>query len=226
MYVSSHFGPIDQDRLSTLSGPELVTLLHEIDPACQTKRFSSRTAGIKRVSEALKHQNVPSKSVKKRLSTQMRLLNLPAKDEIRPHRPTTRRGKIISLASRPEGATFSELILATEWTKAELKVTLRMINSYLGHGIEEKVDGRVFITGTPLKRKVFNLKRKDEIKDHRPGTKRALVVSLLTRGASFEEIKDETGWNDAQAFQGIKLINTYLGHGIQETENGVIALND
>ena len=62
-------------------------------------------------------------------------------------------------------------------------------------------------------------------KAHRPGTKRALVVALLTRdeGATFVEVQEGIAaafpggeWDDRTTFEGIKLVSTALGYSLTE----------
>ena len=153
-------------------------------------------------------------------------LSYPLQEPIKPHRPNTRRGKVIRLMRRQEGASFEELSEETGWSEKELRVTLKSIHMYLGHGITEDDNGRLHLIGVPLDRKPFEYPKKDEIKSHRPGTKRAKTIELLSReeGAKMEEIKETNGWNDVQAFQGVTLLHTYLGYGLNEDEDGNIFL--
>ena len=55
-----------------------------------------------------------------------------------------------------------------------------------------------------------------EQKTIRGGTKRAEVVRLLKRanGAKFSEVQEATGWVTKDAYEGIRLINTYSGFGL------------
>lgn len=65
-----------------------------------------------------------------------------------------------------------------------------------------------------------------EVKNHRAGTKRARVIQMLSRkrGATFAEIQDEIGWDYATAYEGVKLLHTYLGYGLEEDDQGRIRL--
>lgn len=151
------------------------------------------------------------------------LMRLPARAEIRTHKPSTNRGKIITLGIREEGVSMQELVRITGWVPQQVRSCLRQINDYSGHGIEERTQDHFFITGTPKHRKPMSWPAKGEVRDHRPGTKRAKVVEMLTRpeGATFEDIKAACGWNDIQAYEGIKLIHGYLRYGIKEVD-GII----
>ena len=69
------------------------------------------------------------------------------------------------------------------------------------------------------------------LKPHRPGTKRALVVELLTgEGATFEGVQEAIAeafpggaWDTRTAYEGITLIHTLLGYWIEEdADTGVI----
>lgn len=63
---------------------------------------------------------------------------------------------------------------------------------------------------------------KPTIKPHRPGTKRACVIGLLKRpeGATWEEVMQATGWDRRTAYEGVKLVHSYLGYGIREDGEG------
>mgnify|MGYP005813930413 CR=1 FL=1 len=69
------------------------------------------------------------------------------------------------------------------------------------------------------------------LKPHRPGTKRALVVELLTgEGATFEGVQDAIAeafpggpWDTRTAYEGITLISSLLGYWVEEdADTGVI----
>lgn len=79
----------------------------------------------------------------------------------------------------------------------------------------------------PRRRKAMNWPAKDQIKPHRGGCKRALVVEMLTAegGATFDEVRDAVNesfpnsgnlWNDRTCYEGIKLINAHLGYGLRQ----------
>lgn len=71
---------------------------------------------------------------------------------------------------------------------------------------------------------VFNLPFLGEIKEHRPGTKRAKVIEMLTPGATLEQVMAEIGWDRKTAYEGIRLVHFYLGYGIKTEDGGVIRL--
>lgn len=72
----------------------------------------------------------------------------------------------------------------------------------------------------------FNFAPEDRIKPHRAGTKgRAAAIEALKKGATFEEVKTATGWNDKQAYEGIRLLHFVLGWGMRhDLETGKIYL--
>ena len=73
-------------------------------------------------------------------------------------------------------------------------------------------------------RKLFDLKPRSSIKEHRDGTARAKAVKVLLKGATFEQVQKATGWTKHRhAYEGIRLLNTHLGYGIIE-KDGVIKL--
>jgi len=78
----------------------------------------------------------------------------------------------------------------------------------------------------PARRKLISFPAATEVKPHRPGTKRAQVIDLLRKGATIGQVMTATGWGYKDAYDGIKLLHVYLGHGLEENERGVITLTD
>lgn len=233
LFESPTLGAITEERLEELSGLELVALYNELRPEAPVKRFSDRKAGLRRVRAALEErapaaEPSPGPEPSPAPPQPEERLCLPLEYPIHHHRPNTRRGRIIRLMQREEGASIEEMCEATGWSPRELRTTLKLINLHLGHGIEEDEHGRIHILGRPKDRKPFNLPPGPKIKNHRPGTKRAKVIELLQRpeGASMEEIQEATGWNPAQAFQGVSLINSYVGYGLREDDQGRIYIDN
>lgn len=73
-------------------------------------------------------------------------------------------------------------------------------------------------------RKLFDLKPRSSIKEHREGTARDKAVKVLKKGATFEAVQKATGWTKHRhAYEGIRLLNTHLGYGITE-KDGIIRL--
>jgi hypothetical protein len=158
-----------------------------------------------------------------RVGDKTELMRLPARRDIRTHKPNTSRGKIIALGCRKEGITSAEIQRMTGWDLQQIRSCLRQINQHTGHGIEERSPEHFYISGEPRKRKSLSWAPKSEIREHKKGTKRAKAIQMLLRseGASFEDIKAACSWNDVQAYEGIKLLHGYLGYGIEE-KDGVI----
>lgn len=73
----------------------------------------------------------------------------------------------------------------------------------------------------------FVFPAESEIKTAREGTARAKALSLLQRpeGASFQEVMDITGWNEKQAYEGIRIIHYYLGWGMKQDAEGRITVH-
>ena len=74
------------------------------------------------------------------------------------------------------------------------------------------------------KLKSFNMAPQTELKKFREGTKRAKVIELMTRdgGATFSELMLATGWDDKTAYEGVRLVNLYVGYGLKTSEDGHI----
>lgn len=86
---------------------------------------------------------------------------------------------------------------------------------------------RPVLVGGVRRRKLFNLPGNVGCapKPHQPGTKRALVVALLTRpdGATFQEVQEGIAqafpggaWDDRTTSEGIRLIAVALGYRLEE----------
>ena len=73
----------------------------------------------------------------------------------------------------------------------------------------------------------FNLESKSHHRKLREGTKRHQVFAMLsgTAGATFEECMEVTGWNRKDCYEGIRLLNTYCGFGMEhDLDSGVIRI--
>jgi len=81
-------------------------------------------------------------------------------------------------------------------------------------------------TAGVARRKLISFPVKDLIKKHRPGTRRATTVDMLSRknGATVQEVMDAINWDYKTAYEGIKLLHVYTGYGLQEDANGRIRL--
>lgn len=81
--------------------------------------------------------------------------------------------------------------------------------------------------GDVARKRRLTFEAKDLIKAHRPNTRRAQVIQMLSRpnGASVQQVMDAIpDWDYKTAFEGIKLINAYTGYGLEEDVAGRIHL--
>jgi hypothetical protein len=64
-----------------------------------------------------------------------------------------------------------------------------------------------------------------EVKAARPGSKRAKALELMrqSKGASFEEIQRECGWERKDAYEGIRLVHYWLGYGLVTVDGRIHA---
>ena len=62
------------------------------------------------------------------------------------------------------------------------------------------------------------------IKPPRPGSIRARLVEILSRGATFDEVCATLGLSKAGAYDHIRLVHVAGGYGVREGEDGVIRL--
>jgi hypothetical protein len=92
---------------------------------------------------------------------------------------------------------------------------------------------RPVMVGGVRRRKLFNLPGNvgSAPKRHAEGTKRALVVRLLTRaeGATFLEVQEAIAgafpggaWDDRTCTEGIRLISTALGYRLEEDPQSAV----
>lgn len=197
------------------------------------KKFKDRKTGIRRVRllihELYQAENDPEltgdgQEPVEEDEVASDYLVLPQKERIGVHRPSTRRGTLISLCLREGGATLEELMDASGWTASQVRTNLRLINRHVGHGIREDENGFI-MTGHPRVRTGMAYDPNPEgVREIREGTKRHTVMLLLTRtgGATLEEVMETTGWPERTALEGIRLLATYVGYGIEESDNGQI----
>ncbi len=76
--------------------------------------------------------------------------------------------------------------------------------------------------GRPRKR--LDLPCTGTIKPPRPGSIRARLVEILSRGATFDEVCATLGLSKAGAYDHIRLVHVAGGYGVREGEDGVIRL--
>ena len=62
-----------------------------------------------------------------------------------------------------------------------------------------------------------------KIKAHRPGTRRAILVAMLKKGAVLEALMKATRWSRDDCREAIRQVHRDLGYGIQES-NGKLRL--
>lgn len=68
------------------------------------------------------------------------------KKEIKPHRPGTKRARVVEMLQREEGASFAEIMEETNWNRNQAYQGITLIHAYLGYGLTEDEDGRIRIT--------------------------------------------------------------------------------
>lgn len=79
----------------------------------------------------------------------------------------------------------------------------------------------------------FVFPAKDEIKGHREGTNRAKLVEMMSRpataergaGATFDELRAATGWDEKTCYEGTRLVHYYLGYGMKQDAEGRITIH-
>lgn len=91
--------------------------------------------------------------------------------------------------------------------------------------VKTKID--VVPVGDVARKRRLTFPVKDFVKGHRPNTRRAQVIKMLSRdnGASVQQVMDAIpDWDYRTAFEGIKLIHGYTGYGLEEDDKGRIRL--
>jgi DNA-binding MarR family transcriptional regulator len=200
--------------IEKLQGQQLVTLYNELTGE-NLKRFADKKSGQVRLDKAFEIWK-----------KQQRGVEVPADaTEIKTYRPESNRGKVIELASRAGGASFKELMELTKWDASELSASLSRIETY--NGLTVKVEGegddrRVIVSGVLRTRKAFDFKPKKEQRGVKAETKRAKVLEMLLKGATFDEVKEANQWDQRTTYEGIRLIHGYVGYGLRETAEGKI----
>lgn len=235
MFTSKQFGECTADVVNERTTNELIELYNELIDANgggkHIKAFRDKRTALRRVNVEIQRlnagQNDKPKAAAEAKPRQSGRISYQQKEAIGNHRPSTRRGTIIRLCTEGGGRTIAQLAEACDgWEEADVRVCLKHINSYLGHGVEEDDTGVIRISGTPRGRKPFNLPPAETQKQLRPGTKRKRTFDLLSRpgGATVEEVREATGWNHDQALEGIKLLNIYSGYGLREDDEGRVGV--
>ena len=219
-FLSPTVGEITGDAsIEALQGTALVGLYNELAND-SVKRFGDRKTGLARTKKAFQVWKSQQKEAGPRP-------DVADPEEHRSYRPDSLRGKVIEMASKAGGAKFSDLLSATKWEPAELRAAISRIETYNGLTVTKTGEGDeevIVVAGVIRTRKPFAFDPKKEQRDAREGTKRSKVLALLTRkeGATFDEVKGETGWDNRTAYEGIRLIHGYLGYGLKETPEGKI----
>lgn len=223
-FTSSLGGISSNEQIEALQGANLVTLYNELTGK-PIKKFADRATGLKRTNEAFElwcKQQAGTTQPKQ------------ASSDTKTYRPESMRGQIIELASKAGGAKYTDLLAVEKsLTPATLNATLSRIADYNGLKVdvsgvapaEGQPDERVVvISGVLRTRKAFEFPAKKEQRAHRPGTKRAQVLEKLLskEGATFVEIQTLTKWEDRTAYEGVRLLHSYLGYGLRESATGQI----
>lgn len=133
----------------------------------ETKKFASRSKGIEQVLKLVSEttpeseESVPEqpkaeapapapapapeqpKPRKANPKRRVHSFDLPPQGEIKQHREGTARAKVIELCSRPEGATYEEVMEGTGWDDKKAYEGIRLIHFYLGWGMLRDAEGRI-----------------------------------------------------------------------------------
>jgi hypothetical protein len=209
------------DDIKTLEPKQMLSLHNEISNA-SVKRFADKKSGVKRTVEAFQTWQGQQTEKTPKLVTA----------DHKSFRKDSARGKVIAAASKAGGATRAQLKEISGWDDTNLTAALSRVESYNGLTVTRTGEGDeqiIVITGVLRTRKAFAFdplpeKQRRAHKESGTPTKRSKVVAMLTAkgGASFEEIQAATDWNDRDAYEGIRLIHSYLGYGLKETGEGKI----
>lgn len=74
------------------------------------------------------------------------------------------------------------------------------------------------------KRKKWNFPPRQTIQGYRQGTKRAKLIEMLLKGATFEECQEMLGTYYKLCYCCIYQLHNHLGFGIRENDDGVIQI--
>lgn len=215
------------EDVKKMTGTQLVEVYNGLVPDKPIKKFSDRETGLKRVL-ALLEGGGAAPARQPRAQQETGPLNLEAgKGEFEQYRPNTIRGRLIEAMSARGGATESELLALSEGKDVRwLHSMCRLINKQHGCAITQDGD-RYLITEAPARRQRFAADPAKEIKPPREGTKRHMLVGLLSRanGASEDEIMEKLGLKSpVRVREALTLLNSQHGYGYNEDDKGRIHL--
>lgn len=132
-------------QLTEMSTLDLVLYYNEISGCPPIKKFSDRATALRRVQQAIDAAKVvekPEEEIAKKTADPTRF-DLPAKDVIKPHRPTGDRGTAIAMLLK--GCTLEELVAATSWGVKRTPNRILAIHRDQGYGVQETDKGVITI---------------------------------------------------------------------------------
>lgn len=131
--------------VESMSGPELVAVYNELNPEKPIKRFQNRAVGIARVLAALPEPEPEEalEPVKEPAEPEpvMGRVFRPA-GELKPPRPTSKRGRLLDRLMRPEGMSRAEIEDAFGWSPRDAMDALRLLSRFNGYAVQEDESGR------------------------------------------------------------------------------------
>lgn len=207
------------EDINVLVGGDLVKLHNELT-GLSVKKFADKKSGLKRtyVAFAVWQQQQTEKPDK--------VAGVDAKT----YRKGSRRGEIIQMAAKSGGTTIGAISQELKMEVGMVRQTLGRIKEYNGLTVTltgEADDNQVVVVSGQLRtRKPFVFEPKKVIKEHKPNTKRAKVIELCSApgGATFEQIMAATEWDERTAYEGIRLLNGWVGYGLRESGDGRITI--
>lgn len=195
--------PTSVVALSDMSGPDLLGLFNLVTERMGGKRvnkFADKQTAVKRTWAALEaHTNYMAKLAEE-------------ESDVETQTETQTTAKAQAKAAKQAEKEAAAQAKAEEKAR---KAAEREAAKAAKPPVERKKRGRRFV-----------FPALSVIKTAREGSKRALAIRLLTReeGAKFEDIQAATGWNDKDAYEGIRLVHYYVGYGMAQDEDGTIRI--
>ena len=136
------------ESVESMSGPELVAAFNALNPDKPVKRFASRAAGVARVLAALEAVELEEpvepveKPARERAAAGEARRVFRPEGELKPPRPTSKRGKLLDRLMRPGGMSRVEIEDAFGWSPRDAMDALRLLAKFNGYVVFEDAEGQ------------------------------------------------------------------------------------
>jgi len=192
-----------QEKLNAMSGPELVAAYNSIEGVRPVKRFKNRETGVRRI---MANTAITTETV------------ISDPREIQAALVRAEKGGSRQILERALASTEAELTPGTE------PDTMGATPGASGGDPVAEAENAPKKRGRKrLPRGEYNLEAGPIRRSFRENSNRGRLVSVLTEGATFEQLLDRFQmWNEDQLHKTIRMVNWWLGFEISTDESGII----